>query len=234
MPNQIGKQVDSSPWGKGCRRRGEPRRGEGAAGTGRDGAWREGTGGNEYWVIQRVQHWGSGWRHGQAKPSNAPTSHAVLLLPHGHRTDCSARRLQAIGVKPETTLAKAAGLELGGRGGIKTDAHMRTSDPAIFAVGDAVEVGVRARCSAVAQVRGCARDAVCHCLQLVVQNDVDIRSPRPLAQTVPRQLSPRLQLRVMHPPDRTHTHTLCFSLCSLTHTHTHTRLGGLRAFRFVF
>ncbi|PNW82038.1 hypothetical protein CHLRE_06g271200v5 [Chlamydomonas reinhardtii] len=46
----------------------------------------------------------------------------------------------AIGVKPETSLAKAAGLELGGRGGIKTDAHMRTSDPAIFAVGDAVEV----------------------------------------------------------------------------------------------
>lgn len=49
--------------------------------------------------------------------------------------------MQAIGVKPETSLAKAAGLELGGRGGIKTDAHMRTSDPAIFAVGDAVEVG---------------------------------------------------------------------------------------------
>ncbi|KAG2445346.1 hypothetical protein HYH02_008811 [Chlamydomonas schloesseri] len=46
----------------------------------------------------------------------------------------------AIGVKPETSLAKAAGLELGGRGGIKTDAHMRTSDPSIFAVGDAVEV----------------------------------------------------------------------------------------------
>ena len=46
----------------------------------------------------------------------------------------------AIGVRPETTLAKMAGLEIGQRGGIRTDDHMRTSDPDIFAVGDAVEV----------------------------------------------------------------------------------------------
>ncbi|MEJ2016421.1 MAG: FAD-dependent oxidoreductase, partial [Limibacillus sp.] len=46
----------------------------------------------------------------------------------------------AIGVRPDTTLAKAAGLEIGERGGIRVDEHMRTSDPDIFAVGDAVEV----------------------------------------------------------------------------------------------
>jgi NADPH-dependent 2,4-dienoyl-CoA reductase/sulfur reductase-like enzyme/rhodanese-related sulfurtransferase len=46
----------------------------------------------------------------------------------------------AIGVRPETALAKMAGLELGQRGGIRVDEHMRTSDPDIFAVGDAVEV----------------------------------------------------------------------------------------------
>src|SRR5512139_869690 len=46
----------------------------------------------------------------------------------------------AIGVRPETALAKAAGLEIGKRGGIRVDEHMRTSDPDIFAVGDAVEV----------------------------------------------------------------------------------------------
>ncbi len=46
----------------------------------------------------------------------------------------------AIGVRPETALAKAAGLELGKRGGIRVDEYMRTSDPDIFAVGDAVEV----------------------------------------------------------------------------------------------
>jgi NADPH-dependent 2,4-dienoyl-CoA reductase/sulfur reductase-like enzyme/rhodanese-related sulfurtransferase len=46
----------------------------------------------------------------------------------------------AIGVRPETGLAKMAGLEIGPRGGIRVDEQMRTSDPDIFAVGDAVEV----------------------------------------------------------------------------------------------
>ena len=46
----------------------------------------------------------------------------------------------AIGVRPETDLAKTAGLELGERGGIRVDEQMRTSDPHIWAVGDAVEV----------------------------------------------------------------------------------------------
>jgi NADPH-dependent 2,4-dienoyl-CoA reductase/sulfur reductase-like enzyme/rhodanese-related sulfurtransferase len=46
----------------------------------------------------------------------------------------------AIGVRPETALAKSAGLEVGERGGIRVDEQMRTSDPDIFAVGDAVEV----------------------------------------------------------------------------------------------
>ena len=46
----------------------------------------------------------------------------------------------SIGVAPESALAREAGLELGLRGSIKVDAHMRTSDPDIYAVGDAVEV----------------------------------------------------------------------------------------------
>ena len=46
----------------------------------------------------------------------------------------------AIGVRPDTTLAKSAGLKIGERGGIRVDDHMRTSDPDIFAVGDAIEV----------------------------------------------------------------------------------------------
>jgi NADPH-dependent 2,4-dienoyl-CoA reductase/sulfur reductase-like enzyme/rhodanese-related sulfurtransferase len=46
----------------------------------------------------------------------------------------------AIGVRPETGLAKTAGLEIGQRGGIRVDDQMHTSDPDIFAVGDAVEV----------------------------------------------------------------------------------------------
>jgi len=46
----------------------------------------------------------------------------------------------AIGVRPDTTLAKAAGLEIGERGGIRVDEHMQTSDPDILAVGDVIEV----------------------------------------------------------------------------------------------
>jgi NADPH-dependent 2,4-dienoyl-CoA reductase/sulfur reductase-like enzyme/rhodanese-related sulfurtransferase len=46
----------------------------------------------------------------------------------------------AIGVRPESKLAAGCGLELGSRGGIQVDARMRTSDPFIWAVGDAVEV----------------------------------------------------------------------------------------------
>jgi NADPH-dependent 2,4-dienoyl-CoA reductase/sulfur reductase-like enzyme/peroxiredoxin family protein/rhodanese-related sulfurtransferase/TusA-related sulfurtransferase len=44
------------------------------------------------------------------------------------------------GVRPDTTLARQAGLEIGPRGGIKVDRSMCTSDPDIYAAGDAVEV----------------------------------------------------------------------------------------------
>jgi len=46
----------------------------------------------------------------------------------------------AVGVRPEADLAEQAGLEIGPTGGIMVDEHMRTSDPDIYAVGDAVEV----------------------------------------------------------------------------------------------
>jgi len=46
----------------------------------------------------------------------------------------------AIGVRPDTELARLAGLEIGPAGGIRVDDFMRTSDPNIWAVGDAVEV----------------------------------------------------------------------------------------------
>jgi len=45
----------------------------------------------------------------------------------------------ALGVRPESELARAAGLDLGARGGIRVDEQMRTSDPCVWAVGDAVE-----------------------------------------------------------------------------------------------
>ncbi len=47
--------------------------------------------------------------------------------------------IMAIGVRPETKLAEEAGLQIGELGGIYTNEMMQTSDPSIYAVGDAVE-----------------------------------------------------------------------------------------------
>ena len=47
--------------------------------------------------------------------------------------------IMAIGVRPDTSLAKAAGLTLGTRGGIEVDDFNRTSNHDIYAVGDAAE-----------------------------------------------------------------------------------------------
>jgi NADPH-dependent 2,4-dienoyl-CoA reductase/sulfur reductase-like enzyme/rhodanese-related sulfurtransferase len=46
----------------------------------------------------------------------------------------------SIGVRPETKLAKEAGLEIGETGGVKVSETLQTSDPSIFAVGDCIEV----------------------------------------------------------------------------------------------
>jgi NADPH-dependent 2,4-dienoyl-CoA reductase/sulfur reductase-like enzyme/rhodanese-related sulfurtransferase len=58
----------------------------------------------------------------------------------------SGRRLSAdlvvlgVGVRPENKLAADAGLEIGPRGGVRVDDRMQTSDPDVYAVGDAAEV----------------------------------------------------------------------------------------------
>ena len=58
----------------------------------------------------------------------------------------SGRRLPAqlvilgVGVRPENKLATDAGLKVGPRGGIQVNEHLQTSDPDIYAVGDAIEV----------------------------------------------------------------------------------------------
>ncbi len=62
-----------------------------------------------------------------------------VLLSDGQSLD-GAMIILAVGVRPEVRLARECGLAIGPTGGIAVDRHMRTSDPNIFAVGDAVEV----------------------------------------------------------------------------------------------
>ena len=62
-----------------------------------------------------------------------------IELASGKKVDAQAV-VMSIGVRPETTLAKAAGLEIGKTGGILVDHNYVTNDPDIYAVGDAIEV----------------------------------------------------------------------------------------------
>nr|WP_279161801.1 FAD-dependent oxidoreductase [Plesiomonas shigelloides] len=62
----------------------------------------------------------------------------LLQLSDGQRLE-TGLVIAAIGVSPDTQLARQAGLELGARGGIQVSDTMQTSDPDIYAVGDAVE-----------------------------------------------------------------------------------------------
>lgn len=62
-----------------------------------------------------------------------------VVLKSGERLSAELVIL-GIGVRPESGLASAAGLEVNPRGGIRVDEHLRTSDPDIYAVGDAIEV----------------------------------------------------------------------------------------------
>lgn len=64
---------------------------------------------------------------------------SVVCLQSGRRLPADLVIL-ALGVRPEVTLACQAGLSLGELGGIRVNEHLQTSDPAIWAVGDAIEV----------------------------------------------------------------------------------------------
>lgn len=63
----------------------------------------------------------------------------VVITNHVTQVACDLVVL-SIGVRPESELAQTAGIAIGAGGGILTDSAMQTSDPHIYAVGDAIEV----------------------------------------------------------------------------------------------
>jgi NADPH-dependent 2,4-dienoyl-CoA reductase/sulfur reductase-like enzyme/rhodanese-related sulfurtransferase len=79
-------------------------------------------------------------RFKHAVESYEETENGIIVHVKDHEPIECGFVVLGVGVVPETDLAKAAGLELGMKGSIKVDSHMRTSDPDIYAVGDAVEV----------------------------------------------------------------------------------------------
>ena len=79
--------------------------------------------------------------HVQTKRSVTAFEHGgkQLRLDYGTTID-SDLTILSVGVQPDSTLAKMAGLETGLRGGIVVNEHYQTSDPSIYAVGDAIVV----------------------------------------------------------------------------------------------
>jgi len=63
----------------------------------------------------------------------------LVSTQKGHEIECDLVLL-SVGIRPENSLAKQADLKIGSTGGIVVDDTMKTSDPNIYAVGDAVEV----------------------------------------------------------------------------------------------
>ena len=71
--------------------------------------------------------------------SAAEITDSKVVLQSGKEVEAGAV-IMAIGVAPETQLAKAANLAIGETGGILVNHHYQTSNPHIYAVGDAIEV----------------------------------------------------------------------------------------------
>ncbi|MBL1416345.1 MAG: FAD-dependent oxidoreductase [Moritella sp.] len=92
-------------------------------------------------VHQEIREQGIDLRLGvglEAAQYNESNRNLTLTLNNGEQLDTGIL-IMAIGVRPEIKLAKEAGLAIGQLGGIKTNPQMQTSDPAIYAVGDAIE-----------------------------------------------------------------------------------------------
>ncbi|MHC4323261.1 MAG: CoA-disulfide reductase [Planctomycetota bacterium] len=70
-----------------------------------------------------------------------PSGSGLMVgLKSGMELSCEIVIL-AMGVKPEVKLARQAKLDIGETGGIKVNGELQTSDPDIYAIGDAIEVG---------------------------------------------------------------------------------------------
>ena len=92
-------------------------------------------------LIESEMHaHGVALRLGHTVEGFAPAGDGVQVLLQGESPLTAGMVVLAIGVTPDSRLAAEAGLELGLRGSIAVNDRMQTSDPDIYAVGDAVQV----------------------------------------------------------------------------------------------
>ncbi|PQQ66226.1 FAD-dependent oxidoreductase [Acetivibrio saccincola] len=90
---------------------------------------------HEYLISKKIPlYLGDG-----VKEFNHSENETEILLESGRKLKADIVII-AIGVRPDIAFIKDSGIELGSMGGIKVDSYLRTSDPDIYAVGDAIEV----------------------------------------------------------------------------------------------
>jgi NADPH-dependent 2,4-dienoyl-CoA reductase/sulfur reductase-like enzyme/rhodanese-related sulfurtransferase len=77
---------------------------------------------------------------GDSAESFEPSPGGLIVRLKSGRSVAAQLVILGVGVRPENKLAADAGLDVGPRGGIRVDEHLQTSDPDIYAVGDAIEV----------------------------------------------------------------------------------------------
>jgi len=91
-------------------------------------------------IVQELADKGVTLLLGQSAESLEQTADGlVVCLNSGQRVPAQLV-VFGVGVRPENKLAVDSGLEVGPRGGIRVNQHLQTTDPDIYAVGDAIEV----------------------------------------------------------------------------------------------
>ena len=91
-------------------------------------------------VLQHLYNQGVAvWLNDGVSSVQQNDSGLTVGLKSGTQLPCHFAIL-SVGVKPEVSLAKDAGLETGAAGGIKVNRNLQTNDPDIYAIGDAIEV----------------------------------------------------------------------------------------------
>jgi NADPH-dependent 2,4-dienoyl-CoA reductase/sulfur reductase-like enzyme/rhodanese-related sulfurtransferase len=91
-------------------------------------------------IAQKLRSKGVSLLFGNTAEAFEPTPDGLLVRLNSGDAIPAQLVVLGVGVRPENKLAVEAGLEVAPRGGIRVNDHLQTSDPNIYAVGDAIEV----------------------------------------------------------------------------------------------
>lgn len=91
-------------------------------------------------ILHTLASKGVSVKLGQSAEAFEPSPEGVVVRLTSGESIPAQLVVLGVGVRPENKLAVDAGLEVGPRGGVRVNDHLQTSDPDIYAVGDAIEV----------------------------------------------------------------------------------------------